>query len=460
LYASKLRYKSAGTVEFLVDDTTGDFFFLEMNTRLQVEHGITEMCYDVDLALLMLWQADWEKSGATGIPTETLLKLQKDGPSGAAVEGRVYAEVPHRNFAPSSGLLQAVAWPQGEGVRVDTWVKTGQQVSPHYDPLLAKVMVHSQDRETCLRKMLTSLEACVLQGFATNLEYLSAVIASPGFQKGETLTSYIDKSFTYVPCGFDVIRPGAFTTIQDYPGRATIGHGVPRSGPMDNLSSRIANILVGNAPGTECLEMTLSGPELLFTAPAVVSVCGAPARISIDGSEKPMWSRIFVRAGQTLQVGAIESSGCRNYLAVKGGFPKVAVYLGSKSTTPSLNYGGMQGRQLRANDHIVLSAETESWVSSASEYSLPESSIPSLDVSEVYCLHGPHDDDGYMTAADREMLYTSQWTVGHNSNRAGVRLVGPIPQWSREDGGAGGAHPSNVFDYGYSLSHCLFNGQP
>jgi acetyl/propionyl-CoA carboxylase alpha subunit len=91
-----------------------------MNTRLQVEHGITELCYDVDLVALMLQQADCEKGGETGLSSESLHSLQKDGPSGAAIEARVYAEVPFRNYAPSPGLLQAVQWPEEDGVRVDT----------------------------------------------------------------------------------------------------------------------------------------------------------------------------------------------------------------------------------------------------------------------------------------------------------------------------------------------------
>lgn len=457
-YASELKYKSAGTVEFLVDDISGDFFFLEMNTRLQVEHGITELCYDVDLVSLMLRQADYEKSGAIGIPTDYLKSIQKDGPNGAAIEVRVYAEVPYRNFAPSPGLLQAVEWPKGEGIRVDTWVRTGQRVAPYYDPLLAKVMVHAENREAAMPKMLKTLSDCLLQGPATNLHYLSAVIASDGFQKGETLTNYLSTKFQYKPAAFDVLEPGAFTTVQDYPARATSGHGIPIGGPMDNISARIANILVGNPPGLETLEITVSGPELLFTASAVFAVCGAPMQVTIDGVEKPMWSRLIIKAGQKLKIGAAKKGGCRNYLAIKGGFPDVPVYLGSKSATPSLKYGGTQGRQLQTSDYIALAEETEMWAAEATEYTLPASCIPSFDITEVYVLHGPYDDDTTMTAKDREMLYNTAWRIGHNSNRTGIRLVGPIPEWARKDGGDGGAHPSNVFDYGYPLGGVNWGG--
>ncbi|KAI9745921.1 MAG: hypothetical protein M1818_000602 [Claussenomyces sp. TS43310] len=449
-YASKLKYKSAGTVEFLVDDVTGDFFFLEMNTRLQVEHGITELCYDVDLVALMLQQADYEMGGDVGIPSEYLKSLQKTSPNGVSVEVRVYAEMPYRNYAPSPGLLQAVHWPEGEGLRVDTWVETGQRIAPYYDPLIAKLMVHDADRPAAIAKMLQILSDTTLQGPATNIQFLSHVVASDSFREGVTLTNFLDTRFHYEPCAIDVLAPGAFTTIQDYPARKTCGHGIPTGGPMDNISSRIANLLVGNKPGMELLEMTLSGPELLFRAPAVFSVCGAPMLVSIDGEKKPMWSRLVIQAGQKLKVGAIEEGGCRSYLAIKGGFPEIPYYLGSKSGTPSLGFGGTQGRQLQMGDWIELDPDTKKWAADVNAvYTLPPDSVPSYNITEIYCMHGPHDSDDFMTRKDREMLYGTSWKIDHNSNRTGVRLVGPVPEWSRKDGGEGGSHPSNIFDYGY-----------
>ncbi|RFU25545.1 hypothetical protein B7463_g10792, partial [Scytalidium lignicola] len=449
-YALKLKYKSAGTVEFLVDDITGDFFFLEMNTRLQVEHGITELCYNVDLVNLMLQQADYEKGGEIGLPSSQLKHMQKEAPMGAAIEVRVYAEVPFRNYAPSPGLLQAVEWPQGKGVRIDTWVKTGQRIAPHYDPLLAKIMVHAVDRPAAAAKLTVVLKDVTLQGPPTNIRFLADVVASKPFLEGDTLTNFLDTKFTYEPCAIDVLSPGAFTTVQDFPARATNGHGIPKGGPMDNISSRIANILVGNEPGMETLEMTLSGPELLFTAPAVFSVCGAPMPVTIDGEEQPMWSRLTIQAGQKLKVGKIVDGGCRAYLAIKGGFPDIPLYLGSKSGTPSLVYGGTQGRQLQIGDWIELDPKTHQWAAETKEiYTLPSACIPNYDIVEIYCMHGPHDSEDFMTSKDLEMLYSTNWEIGHNSNRTGIRLVGPVPEWSRKDGGEGGSHPSNIFDWGY-----------
>ena len=130
--ARSVKYGSAGTVEYLVDDETGEYFFLEMNTRLQVEHGITELCYDVDLVKLMLQQANAELAGQEGLDFDYLKSLKAESPRGAAIEVRVYAENPLREYAPSPGLLQAVEWAELANTRVDTWVMTGSTITPNY----------------------------------------------------------------------------------------------------------------------------------------------------------------------------------------------------------------------------------------------------------------------------------------------------------------------------------------
>lgn len=132
--AESVHYGSAGTLEFLVDDETGDFFFLEMNTRLQVEHGVTEAVYGVDLVELMLQQADGQLSGREGLTSEAINTLTRacDEPKGHAIEARVYAENPVKDYAPSPGLLQKVQWHELSGTRVDTWVRAGINISPNY----------------------------------------------------------------------------------------------------------------------------------------------------------------------------------------------------------------------------------------------------------------------------------------------------------------------------------------
>ncbi|KAI0424117.1 urea carboxylase [Xylaria sp. FL1042] len=448
-YVAILNYKSVGTVEFLVEDMTRDFFFLEMNTRLQVEHGTTELCYGVDLVVLMLRQADLERSGRGGIPLDELTTLQKIVPSGAAIEARIYAEDPYRDFAPSPGLFQEVRWPSTEDARVDTWIQRGQNVSSHYDPLLAKLMVHAPTRGQAVEKISqVCASGVVLKGPPTNLDFIQAVISSEIFCKGETLTNFLDANFSYKPCGIDVISGGSYSTIQDFPARPSIGYGIPKSGPMDSISSRIANILVDNPIGAEVLEITLIGPELLFTCPSKISVCGANCVVTIDGKERPMWSSLFIRANQILKISTITGAGCRIYLAVKGGFPNIPSVFGSKSTTPSLNYGGYQGRPLRAGDFLHLQAQ-ELVLINAREFGLSPRMIPNMSVEEVYVLQGPHDSDDIMTTEGRDMLYGTKWKVGHNSSRSGIRLLGPAPQWARQSGGEAGSHPSNYLDYGY-----------
>lgn len=159
----------------------------------------------------------------------------------------------------------------------------------------------------------------------------------------------------------EVLSPGLSTTIQDVPGRL-IGLGMPRSGPMDPLALRVANILVGNAPGMEALEITLLGPRLKFGTTAVVAVTGGTATITVtdaDGErrEVKMWASIRVPKGATVSIGTVgngKEEAFRCYLAIKGGFPDVPEYLGSKST--SMGLGGYQVRLL-----LVLHYCTAQW---------------------------------------------------------------------------------------------------
>ena len=227
--AESIKYGSAGTIEFLVDDETSDFFFLEMNTRLQVEHGITELCYNVDLVELMLRQADAELSGKGGIASEQLMKSQVTKPNGAAIECRVYAENPAKDYSPSPGTLQIVQWSEIEGCRIDTWVRTGTVVSSYYDPLLAKVMFHSPSRARTIEGMHNILAQSQIAGPPTNMDFLTKILEDPKFLSGNTMTKFLD-DFKYSPAAIDVVAGGAYTQVQDYPGRPTMGRGFPHAG--------------------------------------------------------------------------------------------------------------------------------------------------------------------------------------------------------------------------------------
>ena len=435
-----VKYGSAGTIEYLVDDKTGDFFFLEMNTRLQVEHGITELCYGVDLVQLMLEQADAELAGRGGISAEHLKSIQPSKPKGAAIECRVYAENPARDYAPSPGTLQIVHWEETEGSRIDTWVRTGTIVSSHYDPLLAKVMVHSPTRESSIKKMHDLLTQSRICGPPTNLDFLGSIVEDPQFIAGDTLTKFLT-NFKYSPAAIDVITGGAYTQVQDYPGRPTMGRGFPHAGPMDPLAFQISNLLVGNEAGTEGLEITLNGPDLLFLGSGLVAICGAPMEVELDGRPVSMWTRISVNSGQRLTIGKTTAGGCRSYLAIYGGFPSVAEWFESKATSPGVGVGGYGGRQLASGDLLAITKHIPEHL--AKSLALPESLIPKYTNHwDILAMGGPYDE-GYLLPEDIEMIYKSKWKVSHNAARGGIRLIGPKPKWAREDGGEGGAHPSS-----------------
>ncbi|KAL4962689.1 allophanate hydrolase subunit 2-domain-containing protein [Aspergillus stella-maris] len=454
--AESVKYGSAGTVEYLVDDATGDFFFLEMNTRLQVEHGITEMCYGVDLVELMLRQADAELGGKGGIPSEELDELQTRclQPKGHAIEARVYAENPGRNYAPSPGLLQQVEWHTPPGTRIDTWVRGGIVVSPEYDPLLAKVMYHGSTREAAVTGIEEVLKKSAICGPPVNLTFLAAIIQSETFRQGNTITKFLD-TFKFTPAAIDVISGGSYTLVQDYPGRPTVGHGFGQAGPMDPIAFQVANLLVGNEVGAEGIEITLTGPELLFLGDAVIALCGPAIPAELDGVDMPQWSRIHVRAGQRLKIGKM-AAHCRVYLAVYGGFFNVAKWFGSKSTNPMVGVGGYQGRPLRAGD--MLSIAEASDLPPTTEVSIPNQLFPVYTSNwTIQVMPGPYET-GYLSPCDIETFFSSTWTISHNAARGGIRLIGPRPEFGRTDGGEGGAHPSNVIEYGYPLGGLNWTG--
>lgn len=174
-------YVSAGTVEFIVD-AAGHFYFLEMNTRLQVEHPVTEAVTGLDLAT-------WQIRIAAGEP---LPFAQADlCQRGHAIECRVYAEDPANQFLPSTGPIRYYQRPSGPGVRVDDGIETGTVVTPYYDPMLAKVITWGNDRPEAVRKMVRALQETAVLGITTNIPYLLAILQEPHFGAGQTSTSFL-----------------------------------------------------------------------------------------------------------------------------------------------------------------------------------------------------------------------------------------------------------------------------
>jgi urea carboxylase len=315
-------------------------------------------------------------------------------------------------------------------------------------------MVHSPSRNDAIASMKDLLTQSLISGPPTNLEFLACILQDPRFESGNTMTSFL-KDFDYTPHAIDVISAGAYTLVQDLPARPTVGKGVPHSGPMDPIAFQIANMLVGNPRTKEALELTLTGPELRFVGPAVVALCGAPMEATLDDKEFPMWTSVKIEAGQKLKIGKTTGSGCRSYLAIHGGFPSVADYFGSKSTSPLVAIGGYQGRALAPGDLLQI---TDKIPESFKSISLPEHLRPVYKSKwDIMAMVGPHDE-GYFDPKFIEQIYDTEWKVSHNASRSGIRLVGPVPKWARKDGGQGGAHPSNLIEYGYPLGTLNWTG--
>ncbi|KAF5390725.1 hypothetical protein D9757_002604 [Collybiopsis confluens] len=430
-----IKYSSAGTVEFIVDDQTVEHFFLEMNTRIQVEHPVTEARYrNLDIVRMMINYGLAERQDSLEIFSEQMRQSSIDNmlQDLHSVEVRVYAENPYDNFRPCSGILQYVDLPDldcPEWLRVESWISTGTTITPFFDPLLCKVIVTGPSRETALDRMTAALSMIRVQGPPNNLSFLALTILAAGLE----------------------------VTVQDMPGR-TVGHGVPISGPMDAVSFRLANILVRNPTDIEALEVIiLPGMDLViqFHSAATVAVTGKEVSVEVNGESWSMWSaatvpkdgilRLFVDDGQ--------SNGLRNYIAIAGGLPDIPRYLGSKST--SLNIGGYQGRALRIGDHITIGAHSTSHhvLSYLPKHIVPQ--FPSRWSIHVIC--GPQNDTEYVISA--EQVFNISWKVSASSNRMGIRLESPERiSWARDSGGDGGSHPSNILDNGYSLGGLNING--
>jgi len=446
LLTKSVHYASAGTVEFIYDDDTQQFYFLEVNTRLQVEHGVTEEVTGIDLVEWMILQAAGE------MPPLSSFNIQ---PHGASIEARVYAEDHANNFQPTPGKLTLVTFPPPEIARVETWIESGTTITSFYDPMIAKIIVHGKDRTEALAKLSIALNATAIDGTETNLRYLREIITTPEFVSGKITTSFLG-TFPFARHAIEFLEGGTQTTLQDYPGR--IGYwnvGVPPSGPMDHLSFRIANRLVGNAENASAIEFATMGGRLKFHADALIALTGADMTAKLDGKLVPRWQAIEVKAGSVFSLVAAAKEGIRAYLAVRGSFD-TQPFLGSRSTFVLGGFGGHAGRALRAGDVLHFGQHDLALETPAT---LPAGHIPELTHHwTVGVLFGPHTAPEFFTEEDIEMLFATQWKIHYQSDRTGVRLVGPKPKWARPDGGEAGLHPSNIHDNAYAIGTIDFTG--
>ena len=441
--AMGVRYRSAGTVEFLYDQELDSFFFLEVNTRLQVEHGVTELVHGIDLVEWMIRLAQ----GDTKMFKDPVNSVQ-----GHAVQARVYAENPARNFEPCSGLISQVKFP--EQVRWDGWIGDGTEVTPFYDPLLAKILAHGKDRNEAIQKLEEALNQTEIHGIQTNLEYLSEWVGKH-WSRTEPVHTRSLENFSFSPRTIEVLRAGTQTTVQDYPGRLHYWEvGIPPSGPMDNLSFRLGNQIVGNHHRAAGLEITAVGPRLRFQQSCMIAICGASAKVHLNDKPLDFWQAHEVSEGDLLDLGQVGTHGMRYYLTVSGGL-EIPDYLGSQSTFTLGKFGGHCGRALQTGDILRLGdCETVEPFQKVMPHAIPVIS----DSWTLDTLYGPHAAPDYLTVDYMETFFEAEWEVHYNSDRTGVRLLGPKPQWARPDGGEAGLHPSNLHDNPYAVGAVDFTG--
>ncbi len=180
--AKAIDYVGAGTIEMLLDED-GSYYFMEMNTRIQVEHPVTEMLYGVDLVKEQIRVAAGERLSITELPPRR----------GHVIEVRVNAEDPARNFQPSPGRIEVYHTPGGPGVRLDSHVYAGYTVPPYYDSLIAKLICQGRDRQECMRRMQMSLESFIIEGVTTTIPFLARVMQNKRFQSGDVDTKFLER---------------------------------------------------------------------------------------------------------------------------------------------------------------------------------------------------------------------------------------------------------------------------
>ncbi|GHV11733.1 urea carboxylase [Clostridia bacterium] len=432
--AKSVGYRSAGTVEFLYDTKTENFYFLEVNTRLQVEHGVTEEVLGIDLVEFMVREAAGELKGLASLNVE---------PKGWSIQTRIYAEDAMRGFLPSAGKIDRAIF--SPDARVETWICDNLVTTPMYDPMLAKVIVKADNREAAVEKMQKVLSETKIYGITTNIDYLRSVLSAPDYTNGDLHTHLLD-GLEYREHKIEVIDGGIQSSVQDYPAR--LGYwdvGVPPSGAMDNFNFRIGNQILGNNADAAGIELTLRGGSYKFRDDFVICLTGASMDAALDGAAVPMYEAIAVTAGQTLTFGKA-LRGIRTYLTVQGGLD-VPDYLGSRSTFALGGFGGHGGRALRTGDLLQVNAAV-----GLKTHRIDITQVPQLtEICEIGVVAGPHCTTEFLDKEYLTQLTDTDWKVHFNSDRTGVRLVGPVPLWSREDGGEAGLHPSNIHDTAYAV---------
>jgi 5-oxoprolinase (ATP-hydrolysing) subunit C len=255
---------------------------------------------------------------------------------------------------------------------------------------------------------------------------------------------------------FEVVKGGVETTVQDYPGR--LGYwdiGIPPSGPLDDYSFRLANVLVGNQPGAAALEVTAGLFSMRAKDDLVIAITGADMQPKRGNSPAPMWESFLAKEGEVVSLGIAKTSGFRAYVAVSGGID-VPEYLGSRSTFAAGGFGGFEGRVLKTGD--VLKVGKSEKLDLAGRRT-KDGVAPTLTKTlEVEATVGPQAAPEYVPEDEVVAFFSEVHRVDRNANRLGYRLSPRQWKWSRTDGGIAGKHPSNIIDNGYTVGSVNISG--
>jgi len=254
-----------------------------------------------------------------------------------------------------------------------------------------------------------------------------------------------------------VIKKGLETSVQDYPGRiGTLNLGFPPSGPMDSWSFRLANVLVGNEPGTAALECQFMGPTLKFNSDRIIAITGADMSPKIDGTPVPLWKSLEVKKNQILEM-AFATVGARSYIAFSGGI-NTTPWLGSRSTFHKAGVGGIDGKAIQDGQIIPLNKSK-----SVTGRKIKKTSIPVMSTNKkwsVEVVKGPNDD--WVDEKGHKMFLNSDWKLQSKSDRTGYRLEGPKWSFTEKATNKGlehGTFPSNIIDQGYPVGAINLAGQ-
>ena len=442
--ARAVRYRSAGTVEFVYDSDAQRFYFLEVNTRLQVEHGVTEQVWGVDLVR-------WMIELAAGTLPRWSNSRRGCGPRtrhpGAAVRRRPRTRFPAQSGPAERGGLPAA---DGRALRIDTWVEAGCEIPPYFDPMIAKVIACAPTRDAAR----DALDAALAQNPSLRRGDQSRLSApDPGgcaLSSGSPWTRCLE-TLAYRSTALDVLSSGTLTTVQDWPGRQGYwAVGVPPSGPMDDRALRLGNRLLGNAEGAAGLEITMSGPRLRFARPRWWR---SPARGCRSCSMAPSspWTRpcscplarrsrlALSRARASEATSPAAACNCRITWAARAPSPwassavTAAGRCGRRCPAPADARRRLGRRQL------------------AADVARPCPRAP--DPRDLR----PHGAPEYFTAGYIETFFAAQWEVHFNSSRTGVRLIGPR-RMGPDSGGEAGLHPSNIHDNPYAVGPWISRG--